>query len=115
MRLVLSENTGVHDELGAFSLAVNPFDIGDQAEKLYQALTMPKGERRALRAQGLTFLGRSFIFRYSSQPKTRAESLRNTTTTTRLPAPRLAIRSATLRGRLGMVRCLRWSTLIDPD
>ena len=49
--LVLSENTGVHDELGAFSLAVNPFDIGDQADKLHQALTMPRAERRARRAQ----------------------------------------------------------------
>src|SRR5437660_10216146 len=47
--LVLSENTGVHDELGAFSLAVNPFDISDQADKLYQALTMPRSERRARR------------------------------------------------------------------
>jgi trehalose-6-phosphate synthase len=47
--LVLSENTGVHDELGAFSLAVNPFDIGDQAQKLYQALTMAPAEKRARR------------------------------------------------------------------
>jgi trehalose 6-phosphate synthase len=49
--LVLSENTGVHDELGAFALTVNPFDIGDQAEKLYRALTMPPDERRARREQ----------------------------------------------------------------
>ena len=47
--LVLSENTGVHDELGAFSLAVNPFDISDQADKLYAALTMAPGEKRARR------------------------------------------------------------------
>jgi len=49
--LVLSENTGVHDELGAFSLAVNPFDIGDQAEKLYTALTMSPDEKRARHEQ----------------------------------------------------------------
>jgi trehalose 6-phosphate synthase len=49
--LVLSENTGVHDELGAFALAVNPFDITDQADKLYAALTMPAEERRARREQ----------------------------------------------------------------
>jgi trehalose 6-phosphate synthase len=49
--LVLSENTGVHDELGAFALAVNPFDISDQAEKLYAALTMPPDEKQASRDQ----------------------------------------------------------------
>ncbi|MBV8980789.1 MAG: trehalose-6-phosphate synthase [Acidimicrobiia bacterium] len=49
--LVLSENTGVHDELGAFALDVNPFDISDQAEKLYAALTMAPEEKRARRGQ----------------------------------------------------------------
>src|SRR5581483_5674692 len=49
--LVLSEKTGVHDELGAFALAVNPFDINDQAEKLYAALTMAPDEKRARRDQ----------------------------------------------------------------
>ncbi len=49
--LVLSENTGVHDELGAFALTVNPFDVADQADKLYQALAMPSEERRARREQ----------------------------------------------------------------
>ena len=47
--LVLSENTGVYDELGAFALAVNPFDIDDQADKLYQALIMAPDEKRARR------------------------------------------------------------------
>jgi trehalose 6-phosphate synthase len=45
--LVLSENTGVYDELGAFAVAVNPFDIDEQAKALYEALTMPRAERRA--------------------------------------------------------------------
>jgi trehalose 6-phosphate synthase len=43
--LVLSENTGAHDELGEWALTVNPFDISGQAEALYAALTMPKDER----------------------------------------------------------------------
>ena len=30
--LVLSENAGAHEELGAFALSVNPFDIEDQAQ-----------------------------------------------------------------------------------
>jgi trehalose 6-phosphate synthase len=41
----------VHDELGAFALDVNPFDISDQAEKLYTALTMAPEEKRARRDQ----------------------------------------------------------------
>jgi trehalose 6-phosphate synthase len=49
--LVLSENTGVHDELGAFALPVNPFDIQEQADALHRALTMPLPERRARREQ----------------------------------------------------------------
>jgi trehalose 6-phosphate synthase len=45
--LVLSENTGAAEELGAWALVVNPFDIGQQAEALHAALTMPVEERRA--------------------------------------------------------------------
>lgn len=53
--LVLSENAGAHEELGEWALTVNPFDIGGQAEALYEALTMAPAERRrrieAIRAQ----------------------------------------------------------------
>lgn len=45
--LILSENVGAFDEIGAYSLAVNPFDIEAQAQALYEALTMPHTERRA--------------------------------------------------------------------
>jgi trehalose 6-phosphate synthase len=44
--LVLSENTGAHDELGDWALTVNPFDLSGQASALHQALTMPEAERR---------------------------------------------------------------------
>jgi trehalose 6-phosphate synthase len=44
--LVLSENAGAHDELGEWALTVNPCDLLDQAEALYDALTMPVEERR---------------------------------------------------------------------
>jgi trehalose 6-phosphate synthase len=44
--LVLSENTGVHDELGEWALTVNPFDLSGQAQSLHEALTMEDGERR---------------------------------------------------------------------
>jgi trehalose 6-phosphate synthase len=43
--LILSENTGSHEEIGSFALTVNPFDIEAQAAALYDALTMPSAER----------------------------------------------------------------------
>jgi len=42
---ILSENTGAHEELGDFALSVNPFDIGELAETIHRALTMPTEER----------------------------------------------------------------------
>src|SRR5436190_581937 len=50
--LMLSENTGSHEELADCALSVNPFDIQEQAETIYRALTMDPAERR-LRAQRL--------------------------------------------------------------
>jgi trehalose 6-phosphate synthase len=44
--LVLSENTGAHDELGEWAITVNPFDLSGQAAALYEALTMSERERR---------------------------------------------------------------------
>jgi trehalose 6-phosphate synthase len=44
--LVLSENTGAHEELGEWTLTVNPFDVTEQAEALYEALAMAPDERR---------------------------------------------------------------------
>jgi trehalose 6-phosphate synthase len=51
--LVLSENAGSHEELGAWALSINPFDVQGQADAIYAALTMPAGERRA-RLQAIT-------------------------------------------------------------
>jgi trehalose 6-phosphate synthase len=47
--LLLSENTGAHAELGHFAVSVNPFDIEQQAEAMWAALTMEPAERRARR------------------------------------------------------------------
>ena len=44
--LILSENAGAHDELGAWALTVSPFDVAGQAEAIDRALTMPENERR---------------------------------------------------------------------
>jgi trehalose 6-phosphate synthase len=47
--VMLSENTGAHEELADCTLSVNPFDIQEQADTIYRALTM-SAEERALRA-----------------------------------------------------------------
>jgi trehalose 6-phosphate synthase len=44
--LVLSENAGVHEELGEWALSVNPLDVSGQADALYDALTLEPAERR---------------------------------------------------------------------
>jgi trehalose 6-phosphate synthase len=49
---LLSENTGAHEELAEFALSVNPFDVQEQADAIYRALTMSPAER-AWRADGL--------------------------------------------------------------
>jgi trehalose 6-phosphate synthase len=55
--VMLSENTGAHEELGDCTLSVNPFDIQEQADTMYRALTMEAEERR-LRAERLRELAR---------------------------------------------------------
>ncbi len=50
--VMLSENTGSHEELGDCTLTVNPFDIQEQADTIQRALTMDPEERR-LRADRL--------------------------------------------------------------
>jgi len=50
--VMLSENTGSHEELKEHVLTVNPFDIQEQADTIYRALTMSPEERRR-RAEGL--------------------------------------------------------------
>jgi trehalose 6-phosphate synthase len=44
--LALSENTGAHDELGAFAVTLHPFDLQQQADAVHGALIMPAAERR---------------------------------------------------------------------
>jgi trehalose 6-phosphate synthase len=47
--VMLSENTGSHEEIGEVTLSVNPFDIQEQADVIHRALTMERDER-SLRA-----------------------------------------------------------------
>jgi trehalose 6-phosphate synthase len=44
--LALSENTGAFEELGEHAITLHPFDIQQQADALFAALTMDKAERR---------------------------------------------------------------------
>jgi trehalose 6-phosphate synthase len=44
--VVLSENAGAYEELGEWTLGVNPFDIQGQADALHEALGMAPAERR---------------------------------------------------------------------
>jgi len=44
--VVLSENAGSYEELGEWTLGVNPFDVSQQADALYDALTMEPAEKR---------------------------------------------------------------------
>jgi trehalose 6-phosphate synthase len=49
--LALSENTGAFEELGDYAVALHPFDIQQQADALYEALTRdPERRKRDLRA-----------------------------------------------------------------
>ncbi len=50
--VMLSENTGAHEELGEHAISVNPFDIEEQAEAIHRALTM-SAEERTERADAL--------------------------------------------------------------
>jgi trehalose 6-phosphate synthase len=43
--LVLSENAGAHEELGEWTVTVNPLDVSGQANALYAALTLEPAER----------------------------------------------------------------------
>jgi trehalose 6-phosphate synthase len=56
--LILSENTGAHEELGEWALTVNPFDVYGQAQAINEALTMDPAERRRRLEETRTFVRR---------------------------------------------------------
>jgi trehalose 6-phosphate synthase len=45
--LALSENAGAHEELGEHAVTLHPFDIQQQADAMFAALTMDADERGA--------------------------------------------------------------------
>jgi trehalose 6-phosphate synthase len=62
--LALSENTGAHQELGAFAVTLHPFDIQQQADALYAALTMDRDLRRARREAAATVVRENDIAKW---------------------------------------------------
>ena len=45
--MILSENTGAHEELGACALSVNPFDVQEQADAMYTGADRDAGGARS--------------------------------------------------------------------
>jgi trehalose 6-phosphate synthase len=45
--VVLSENAGAWEEIGSWTLTINPFDVAAQAEAIHEALEMREDDRRA--------------------------------------------------------------------
>jgi trehalose 6-phosphate synthase len=64
--LLLSENTGAHEELGPYALTVHPFDLQQQADAMYEALTMPAGRRRSLLAAAAETVRRNDVEQWLS-------------------------------------------------
>jgi trehalose 6-phosphate synthase len=62
--LVLSENAGVHEELGEWALTVNPFDVAGQAEAIHEALVMEAAERRRRRQAIVAYVREHHIGRW---------------------------------------------------
>jgi trehalose 6-phosphate synthase len=64
MVLALSEATGAHDELGRFAVTLHPFDIGQQADALHEALTMPVELRHDRLAHAAEVVRRNDVARW---------------------------------------------------
>jgi len=62
--LALSENTGAHEELGRYAVTLYPFDLQQQADGLYEALTMDPTLRRDRRAAAAEVVRRNDIGRW---------------------------------------------------
>ena len=64
MVLALSEATGAHDELGHFAVTLHPFDVAQQADALFEALTMAPGLRRERREHAASVVHRNDVERW---------------------------------------------------
>ena len=94
--LILSENTGAYEELGAFALGVNPFDIEEQAEAISPR---PRHAGRGAPRAPATHLRTSW-----STTASTTGCARSSTTST----PSLAGALGRSRGRRGQGRSAVW-------
>ena len=62
--LLLSETTGAHAELGRMAITVYPFDVDQQAEALWTALTMDPDEREGRREACTSVVRRNDLHRW---------------------------------------------------
>jgi trehalose 6-phosphate synthase len=77
--LALSENAGAHSELGAVALTLHPFDIEQQADALYEALTMPLEERRARHEIGAAIVRTNDVQKWMRRQLSDIELMRSST------------------------------------
>jgi len=62
--LALSENAGAHEELGEFAVTLHPFDIQQQADAIFAALTMDADERRGRMAAAAAFVRKNDVAKW---------------------------------------------------
>ena len=77
--LALSENAGAHAELGAVAITLHPFDIEQQADALYEALTMPLAERQARLEMGAAIVRTNDVQKWLQHQLSDIELLRGGT------------------------------------
>jgi len=62
--VALSENAGAYDELGSVAVTLHPFDVDQQADALYRALTMPADDRRERHRMGVEIVRSNDVRRW---------------------------------------------------
>lgn len=74
--LALSESTGAHEELGGVALTLSPFDIEQQANALWEALSMTADERAKRHAAGVDIVQTNNVDKWLSRQLTDIRALR---------------------------------------
>jgi trehalose 6-phosphate synthase len=74
--LALSENAGAYEELGAFAVTLYPFDIQQQADALFVALSMDRRERRDRQKACATIVRENTVAKWLNEQMLDIRSLR---------------------------------------
>jgi trehalose 6-phosphate synthase len=81
--LVLSENAGVHEELGGHAITINPFDVAATADALYEALHLSSDQRRVRQEEAREIIRANDIHRWVAR---QLEDVRELVRPTLVPA-----------------------------